>query len=356
MYSLDHGQTWSRVFRDDRACRLGECRRDELAGPGYYLLQVDPNNGCNIFAAGNGPGGPVFIASHDRGRTWNKLGAAEGIDSAYITDVAFFPGDPRIVYVAAGCAYRYFGFSETCAQDPQGLYRSDDGGRSFTRVGAPPGHAELTSVAVHPNDDQKLWVGTPDAGVWYSEDGGRHFTRVGAGSLPLDYIVDVAVDPRNPDVLYAGSSTVYQNHWLNKGQPWDEMTAPAYPQRLHKSTDGGRTWVALALPSVSLEQIVIDPQDPNRVYVGTHSPGVWFSADAGETWDLIGEGMLYFDETRSQHNYVFGLTLSPDGGTAYAGSCGRGVFRLGTPTDPPLEDLPACEGAARRIYLPVIRR
>lgn len=344
VYSLDYGQTWHRAFEEDQECVLETCQRDPLGSAGYYSLKIDPNNGCHIFAAGTHIGGdPVFIASHDHGRTWSRLTAAEGIDSDYITDVEFYPKDTRVIYAAAGCANRYFGFSRTCEMNPQGLYRSGDGGRSFARVGAPLGYPSLTSVAVHPEDDRQVWVGTPNAGLWFSNDGGKTFARIGQESLSLNYIVDVVVDPGDPQVLYAGGATVYENHWINKGVPWDELSALVFPERLHKSTDGGRTWAPLDLPSMSLEQIVIDPNDTNKIYVSTHSPGVWFSADGGQTWRLIDEGMLYFNATRSGHNYVFGLTVSPDSQNLYAGSCGRGIFRTGAVTAGSLSDLPACE-------------
>lgn len=354
VYSLDYGQTWHRAFEEDQECVLETCKRDEVGSAGYYSLKIDPNNGCNIFAAGTHMGGdPVFIASHDHGRTWSRLTAAEGVDSDYITDVEFYPKDTRVIYAAAGCANRYFGFSRTCEMNPQGLYRSEDGGRSFIRVGAPLGYPSLTSVAVHPEDDRQVWVGTPNAGLWFSDDGGKTFARMGKESLSLNYIVDVVVDPGNPQALYAGGGTVYENYWNNKGMPWDELSAPAFPERLHKSTNGGRTWTPLDLPSMTLEQIVVDPNDSNKIYVNTHSPGVWFSADGGQTWDLIDEGMLYFNETSSQHNYVFGLTVSPDSQNLYAGSCGRGIFRTGAVPAGSLSDLPACEDAGVPPSVPV---
>jgi photosystem II stability/assembly factor-like uncharacterized protein len=294
-YSLDSGNSWQRVFRrDDDQCTRGECVVTPQAAAHYPVLAVDPTNGCNIFAASRfGSAEYPLLASHDRGRTWTEIGEGEGLATNLVTDVAVHRQDPSVVYASAGMAQRYFGHNLPGQGDPFGLYRSVDGGDTFTRVGAPEGHPEINSIALHPDCVERLWVGTYDAGVWLSDDGGRTFTRVGAETLDLDYIVDIAVDPHRSNVLLAGGNSIYENHWrsawtgeisLPPPSPAEELNAPRYPERLHRSEDGGQTWTALSMPEYGLENIVFHPTQPGTIYVSTHGPGVWRSTDDGLTW------------------------------------------------------------------------
>jgi uncharacterized protein (TIGR03382 family) len=101
------------------------------------------------------------------------------------------------------------------------------------------------------------------------------------------------------------------------------------------------TWSVAGIDDYGIERIVFDPANEGTVYVSTHNPGVFESTDSGATWVQLEEGILYIDGTRSQHNYTFGLDVSADGEAIYAGSCGRGTFRLGDAATP-ITELPEC--------------
>lgn len=338
--SLDYGKTWSWVFPRDKSCTLGQCQEHEYSMGGYPLIRINPTNGCHILAAGPLPG---IVVSRDRGQTWKNVTQANGLTSDTITDIEFHPKNPKLVYLTAGCLLKYFTSSDTCETDPQGLYRSDDGGDSFVRVGAPADHGQLTTVAVDPTHTDRLWVGTYDAGIWLSEDGGKSFVRVGKDTLGLDYVLDIAVDPQTPTRLYAIGNSYYYNSWKFIGKdPGDESTFPQYPEGFYVSEDGGKTWTATNHSGNGPEFIVLHPSKPGTVFVGSHSYGVWRTQDYGKNWLPFSEGMLYLqNNTRGGHNYTFAMSISNDGNVLYAGSCGRGVFRHGTPGTG-LDQLPPC--------------
>jgi photosystem II stability/assembly factor-like uncharacterized protein len=113
--------------------------------------------------------------------------------------------------------------------------------------------------------------------------------------------MDLAIDPVNPSILYAGTE--------NRG--------------VFKSEDSGESWKAMSAGVDSNEPIhalVVDPAHPQVVYAGSYRSGVFISEDGGLHWRLINNGL----RTRA----VTSLTISKDGETLYAGTTGEGVFRL----------------------------
>jgi photosystem II stability/assembly factor-like uncharacterized protein len=351
--SLDSGQHWGRMFQRDQTCQVGSCQADELSGQALWMLAIDQTNGCNLLAARQ----PGIIVSHDRGKTWKQVGKTQGLTSANIMDIKVHPKDARFIYAAAGCG-AYFEHSATCNTDPQGVYRSSDGGDTFIRMGAPSAQHQVTALALDPTNVDRLWVGTPDAGVWRSEDGGATFVRMGESTLDLQFIQDVAVAPDRPQVLLAGGNSFNYHGWNHTtGDPQNEPNLPKVPSGVFRSTDGGETWARVGLPkTLDIEHIRFHPTVSGTIYIPTHGPGVFRSTDDGNTWFQMGEGMLYLDQVRGAHNYVFDLAFNADSSMIYAGSCGRGAFRLGGAAAPPAK-LPACSNTSPgSVYLPIIRR
>lgn len=245
----------------------------------------------NVFYVGAVNGG--VWKSNDYGRTWNPIFDAQPTQS--IGAIAVAPSDPNIIYVASG-----EGLHRPDLSVGNGIYKSTDAGKSWTHLGLRGGQ-QIPTLAVDPRDPNRLFaavLGHPygpseERGIFRSTDGGETWTRVlyknenTGGS-------DVEMDPSNPSVLYASL-------WDSRQGPWeDSNTYNGANSGLLKSTDGGETWRQLTngLPK-DLVQIntAIAASQPSRLYavLGTNEPGtyasgkglgVYRSDDAGETWHV----------------------------------------------------------------------
>jgi photosystem II stability/assembly factor-like uncharacterized protein len=218
-----------------------------------------------LYAAVGGRGD--VYASVDGAQSWARLGNYEltGFGSRLVVA----PGNADLLFVA---------------EDVRGAYRSLDGGRNWLPVsqGLPKdsnGSHNVQSVAIDPTDSNVVYVGTGwgpfgGNGVYKSTDGGENWSPANRGMI--DYsITTLAIDPANPQTVYAGG---------NGGE-------------LFKSADGGQTWDnltdRLAVPSErsrsALRAILLDPATPQTVYLLGEREGVMVSADGGGTWRLLGK-------------------------------------------------------------------
>ena len=158
--------------------------------------------------------GGVF-KSVNAGTTWEPI--FEKYGSASIGDVAFFQKDPKIIWVGTG---------EECSRNSiawgDGIYKSVDGGKTFTRMGLETTHS-IARVITHPTDPNLVyaaaaghtWGYTGERGLFKTTNGGTTWTKL-AGGLPNDGktgAIDLVMDPTNPDILYVG-------FWQRLRQPW----------------------------------------------------------------------------------------------------------------------------------------
>ena len=143
----------------------------------------------------------------------------------------------------------------------------------------------ISAVALHPSDIQTIYAGTASGGVFRSEDGGESWTPVFNDAMSLS-IGDVAIAPSDPSVIYVGTGEA------NAGGG-----SLAYDGNgVYRSDDGGSAWESVGLTnSGSIGRIVVHPADPQRVFVAamgrlfSNNPerGVFRSEDGGETWDNV---------------------------------------------------------------------
>src|SRR4029079_3313632 len=225
----------------------------------------------------------------DGGVTWRPV-SDKSFASSSVGAVAVAESNPDVVYVGMG---------ETELRgniiQGDGVYKSTDGGKTFTQVGLEKTLA-ISRIRIHPTNPDIVFVAAlgdpygsnPERGVFKSTDGGQSWTK----SLfrnDKTGAVDLAMDPAHPDVMYAGLWEVYRTpHSLSSGGPGSG---------LFKTTDGGTTWTeitdkpGLPKPLWGKIGVSVSGADANRVYAIVEAPegGVFLSDDAGQSWKRINE-------------------------------------------------------------------
>jgi len=235
--SVDGGRTWSHIGLEDTR-QIG-------------AVIVDPNNADIVLVAAFGHAfGPnaergVFRTA-DGGRSWTKVLYRDARTGAI--DVCFDPHDARIVYAALWQALRQpWNFSS--GGPGSGLYRSTDGGISWTRLsgnGLPAGLLGRIHVTVSGADSKRIYamIESADGGLYRSDDGGVHWRRVnsdGRLSQRAWYFSTILADPKKADTLYAENTGLF------------------------RSTDGGATFELLPARAADHHGIWIDPTNPDRI-------------------------------------------------------------------------------------------
>ncbi|MFY9950641.1 MAG: glycoside hydrolase [Candidatus Sulfotelmatobacter sp.] len=236
----------------------------------------------NVFYMGQVNGG--VWKSNDYGRTWNPIFDHESTQS--IGAIAVAASDPNIIYVASG-----EGLHRPDLSVGNGIYKSTDAGKTWTHLGLRDGE-QIPALAVDPRNPDRIFaavLGHPygpneERGLFRSTDGGQSWQKViykdeNTGAS------DVEIDPSNPDIIYASM-------WEVREGPWEDGNEfNGTGGGLFKSTDGGNTWHQLTngLPKdLSQIYVAIAPSDPHRLYatIGAASGALAFyrSDDAGETW------------------------------------------------------------------------
>ena len=313
-------------------------------------ILVDPND-PNILFVNNYGGGNV--KSVDGGKTWTV--ASTGYTGALMFDVDCDPKNPDIVYTSArsgafssldggkswkGLSYlpANLGFCYSVALHPSspkivlacqeqlgGLYRSQDGGLTWTAVyqlpftagdptnefgfkrivyapanAANPSQQIIYAGSARPWNTLEMIVKTGGKGVFKSTDGGLTWAEANNSVTKNLSINNLAVHPKNPNIVYAATVT----------------------GGLCKTTDGGSNWVRLSgMQANDIRAVALRPDKPDYVYVGLKGGGVYLSPDGGKTWSAVASGM----ET---NDAIYALVIDPAyPDTVWAGSYNTGVYR-----------------------------
>jgi len=148
---------------------------------------------------------------------------------------------------------------------------------NFTFVGPRNVGGRVTGISVHPTDPDTLWVATADGGVWRSRDAGKSWTPLFDNEDTLS-IGAVAVAPSNPQRVYVGTGEANGNY--------DELPGTG----VYRSDDGGDTWrriLAVGAFARRISTIWVDPEDANRVLVGSPDVGIHRTINGGTDWDRV---------------------------------------------------------------------
>lgn len=281
-----------------------------------------------------GTGGGVW-KTESAGQRWRNVTDGE-LRAGSIGQIEVANSDPSVVYIGTGSACIRGNVSTG-----RGLYKSVDGGRSWTFIGLPEA-GQIGEIAVHPRNPELVYVaalGHPfgeneQRGVFRSEDGGRSWEKV----LFLNDstgAVDLSMNPERPDELYAAAWSAERKPWtIRSGTRWTDGAG------IWKTTDGGESWSHLSkgLPSgdtlVGKIGVDVSPADPDRVYAIVEAEagrsGIFRSDDAGTTWTRVNADSTYLQRPFYYHhvdahptdpNTIFlngeQLWKSVDGGRSY---------------------------------------
>jgi photosystem II stability/assembly factor-like uncharacterized protein len=275
-------------------------------------------------------GGVVFEPVFETGNTLS-IGA-----------IALEPGDPDVVWVGTG-----EGAVRNSISYGDGIYRSRDGGRTWQHLGL-ENTERFSRIVVHPANPRIVFAAAmghtfgpnPERGVYRTTDGGASWERV----LFVDVNTgasDVAVDPLNPDIVYAG---MYDHRRL----PW-HFRSGGPGSGLYRSTDGGTTWQKLTDPAlrnglpgaqlIGRVGVSIHDADPRVVYalIESQEEGeLWRSDDRGITWRMVNADRrlnnrpFYYTQVRADpidpdrvYTLAGSFSVSTDGGRTFGGTGGR---------------------------------
>lgn len=237
----------------------------------------------NVWYIGVNNGG--VWKSTDYGHTWNPIFDDQPTGS--VGCLAIAQSNPDTVYVGSG-----EGLHRPDLSTGDGVYKTIDGGKTWANMGLKDG-MQISGIAVDNNNPDRVFVavmGHPygpnrTRGVFRSTDGGRKWEQVlykdddtGAAA--------VAIDPTNPNVIYA-------DLWASREGPWENGGWQGKTSGLFKSTDGGSTWRELTKGLPTIEDgrgrigFTVCKADPKRLYAtvdATKNGGVYRSEDGGESW------------------------------------------------------------------------
>jgi photosystem II stability/assembly factor-like uncharacterized protein len=246
--------------------------------------------------------------SVNAGTTWTPVFDRTGAHAA--SEVTIAPSDTSVVWVGTGEED-----SRNSISPGNGVYKSTDGGRTWTNMGLQQTQ-HIGRIVIHPTNPNIVWVAAlghawgpnPDRGLYKTTDGGATWRKVKFISDRAGF-VDLAIDPSDPDVLYATSWQRYRTPYsLQSGGPGSG---------LWKSTDGGETWTAVTgngLPTTTWGRagVAVAPSAPNTVYV-------LVEADSAPNPESVRASRQrgYVPDTTKQAQLQSGLFRSTDAGRTW---------------------------------------
>ncbi|MFQ6041299.1 MAG: FlgD immunoglobulin-like domain containing protein [Candidatus Poribacteria bacterium] len=253
----------------------------QFAWPNGFILslEVDKTDPNFIYVGmlDNGSSPRGIFRSLDCGKNWEQTSLTDRIVRRLIIN----PDNHSIIYAGTDL----------------GVYRSDDRGKNWRQLNIGlPEQTVVYDLAIDPTDADVIYAGTSGRGIFRSVDGGEHWTEVGLVDIEVRAL---AVSPSNPDIVIAGT----------------------FPNGLYRSTDKGDSWSPVDTPGFwahgCTTSLIFDAVDEDIVYAATYG-GVLRSEDSGENW--IESGLRY--------RHIESLAADTlNGGTIYVGIWGGGVAK-----------------------------
>ena len=248
--STDNGGSW-------RQLQIG------LTSSGFSALAIDPFNPATVYTVVDGD----ILKSTTNGESWSSsdTGLPGGV---YVYTLAIDPRDPNVIYAATN----------------YGLFKSTAGGGSWSSVSNGLDHFFLV---IDPSNSKTIYAVSVyycdlsdfcSTTVFKSTDGGASWNRsdTGLSSTPFSYVSALVIDPINTANLYvsvySGGPDAYRTYKsTDSGASWSAIGA--------------------GLPNSGVSSLAIDPVNPNVIFAGTFEDGVFKSTDGGATWNPLNDGL-----------------------------------------------------------------
>ncbi len=295
--------SWAQSNQKEMAAQVARGLQLRSIGPAFMGgriadIAINPLNNSTWYVA-VGSGG--LWKTTNSGTTWTPIFDAQS--SYSIGTVALDPNNPEVVWVGTGenVSGRHVGWGD-------GVYKSMDGGATWQPMGL-KNSEHIGRILIDPRNSQvvyvaaegPLWSSGGERGIYKTNDGGRTWTLV----LKIDQdtgVTDVEFDPANPDILYAAAYQRRRKTWA--------LLAGGPKSGIFKSTDGGESWrqIKEGLPQGDMGKIglAVTPADPQIVYATIEADnankGFYRSTDKGESWEKRnsyisgGTGPHYYQE------------------------------------------------------------
>ncbi len=339
--STDNGANWSHF------AHLG-------AGFDYVLdsICIDPKDPKTIYIGAwsvENTDGDVF-KSTDRGQTWKAL---PGIHGKSVRALAIAPSDANVLVAGA----------------LDGVYRTADAGQTWTKI-TPSDNPELKnfeSVAIDPRSSEVVYAGTWHL-PWKTNDGGKTWSNIKTGIIDDSDVFSIIIDDKSPDTVFVSAcSGIYKSETAGKqfkkvqGIPFSARRTRKLQQDpvnrsvvyagttegLWRTKDAGTVWSRISPASAIVNDVMVDPRNPEHVLIATDRNGVIVSRDGGATFQPSNRGFAHrqvtavvADEKNPEHLYAAminnrefgGVYVSSDGGAHWQqfqnGLGTRDVFTL----------------------------
>jgi photosystem II stability/assembly factor-like uncharacterized protein len=240
-------------------------------------------------------GGGVW-KTKDYGHNWQNI-SDKYFKTGSVGAIAIAPSNPKIIYAGTGDPAIRNTFLTG-----DGMYKSTDAGKTWSRIGLESTEV-ISFIIVDPNDPDivyvaamgHVWAANPDRGVFKTTDGGKTWKKILYVNADTGAIT-MAMDPKNPQVLYTAMWQAYRTHWtFSSGGPGSGI---------YKTTDGGTHWKNITrnpgLPSGVFGKVglAVAPSDGNVVYALVqanyrpgHPGGLFRSDDGGQSWKLTNDSL-----------------------------------------------------------------
>ena len=261
-----------------------------MSGRIAALAAVSDKDGKLTLYVGAASGG--VWKSGDGGTTFKPVFDKQSVQS--IGDIEIDPSHHDTVWVGTGESW-----TRNSVSIGNGIYKSTDGGESWTDMGL-KNSERIAKIAIDPRDGNtvyacapgKLWSDSADRGLYKTTDGGKSWTLVLKGRNLSTGCASVAMDPKNPNVLFAGMWDFRRKGWTFRSG--GESPTAASGSGLYRSADGGHSWTEITadanhgFPQKPFGRIAVAvaPSNPAIVYalVESANSALYRSDDGGKTW------------------------------------------------------------------------
>jgi len=272
--SMDGGETW--VRKDN-----GVIEDNEISFRGFAVHPVDSNT---VFAGAEISTGILGIEfdktkgkiykTENGGEDWHCVWEGDSLVRMILID----PQVPDIMYASTGIFDR-----EAFNDEGVGVLKSTDGGNTWFQINNEipnnEGNRFVGFLEMHPTEPHILFAASGNnakgmGGIFRTLDGGATWTKM----LSEDNFTVVTLSPSNPNVIYAGSEGSFYRS-VDFGQSWQKL-----------SNEEGGSWGPPGVRAGFPISAVVDPDDPNTVFVNNYGGGNFISTDGGESWENCSQG------------------------------------------------------------------